>query len=264
MAAHCGVMAALLAQMGMGGPLGIADDGKYTIYDAFSGAMNLEEITRDLGEVFWITRHGGFKRYPCCGDIHTGIDALLKIVTENDVPPADIVEIIHRVHPSRAKVIDDNPLRSHCAQYILAVAAVRREIDSDTIVTDLRLTDPLIRELCRRTKLVGDPANEALGVGSAVVEVRMRDGRHFREAVTRWRGQAAPPPPGTGVEQPHDGIVDQRQNLLTRAELEEKFLKLATTRISLDRARQLMALVNDLEALDDTGRLMALLSVPER
>src|SRR5713101_7039000 len=183
MAAHCGVMAALLAKMGMGGPLGIADAGKYTIYDAFSGTMRLEEVTRDLGKLFWITRHGGFKRYPCCGDIHTGIDALLKIVTENDLQPTEILEIVHRVHPSRANVIDNNPLKSHCAQYIMAVAAVRREIDTDTIVVDLRQTDPLVRDLSQRTQLVGDPAAEALGVGSAIVEVRTRDGRSFREAV---------------------------------------------------------------------------------
>jgi 2-methylcitrate dehydratase PrpD len=272
MAAHCGVMAALLAQMGMGGPLGIADDGKYTIYDAFSGAMHLEEVTRDLGELFWITRYGGFKRYPCCGDIHSGIDALLKIVTENDLQPAEIVEIVHRVHPSRAKVIDNNPLKSHCAQYIMAVAAVRREIGSDTIVTDLRLTDPLIRDLSRHTRLVGDAVNEALGVGSAVVEVRARDGRVFREVFrpSHLRPEAAHAidlhsrepgmrPAREAVEIGHGA----EEKPFTRAELEEKFLRLAAARIRPDHAERLLAMVNRLEELDDTARLMELLAVPE-
>jgi 2-methylcitrate dehydratase PrpD len=272
MAAHCGVMAALLAQMGMGGPLGIADDGKYTIYNAFSGAMHLEEVTRDLGELFWITRYGGFKRYPCCGDIHSGIDALLKIVTENDLPPAEIVEIVHRVHPSRAKVIDNNPLKSHCAQYIMAVAAVRREIDSDTIVTDLRLTDPLIHDLSRHTRLVGDAANEALGVGSAIVEVRARDGRVFREAFrpSHLRPEAAH---ATDLHSREPGMRPSREAVeighgaqekpFTRAELEEKFLRLAAARIRPDHAERLLAMVNRLEELDDTARLMELLAVPE-
>lgn len=243
MAAHCGVMAALLARSGMGGPPGIADAGKYTIYDAFSGAMRLEEVTADLGLVYWITRHGGFKQYPCCGDIHSGLDALLKIVTENDLQPEEIAEIVHHVHPLRVKVIDDSPLKSHCAQYIMAVAAVRRKIDSDAIVTDLRLTDPAIRALSRRTKLIGDPANEELGVGSAIVEVRTKAGRHFREAVTCWRGHA--------------------RNPLTRSELEQKFLRLATTRIPPHRAERLLEIVNRLEELDDTSRLMDLLAMPE-
>jgi 2-methylcitrate dehydratase PrpD len=272
MAAHCGVLAAVLAKMGMGGPLGIADDGKYTIYDAFSGTMRLEEVTRDLGTLFWITRHGGFKRYPCCGDIHTGIDALLTIVTENDLPPAEILEIIHRVHPSRANVIDNNPLKSHCAQYIMAVAAVRRQIDTDTIVVDLRQTDAKVRDLSQRTQLVGDPAAEALGVGAAIVEVRTRDGRSFREAVrpVHLRPEAAhamdlrSSEPGMRPSREAAERGDSHEERpLTRAELEEKFLRLATTRIRSDRAEQLLAMVNDLEELDDTARLMELLAVPE-
>ena len=260
MAAHCGTLAAMLARMGMGGPLGIADAGKYTIYDAFSGDLHadevrrsrqadglaephLEEVTRDLGQVFWITRHHGFKRYACCGDIHSGLDALLTIITDHDLAPQDILGIVHRVHPSRAKVIDNNPLRSHCAQYIMAVAAVRRQIDSDTITTDLRLTDPLIRDVSQRTHLIGDPAVDALGVGSAIVEVRTRDGRLVREAVRHWRGHA--------------------ENPLSRAEIEEKFIRLATTRIRAERAERLLTLINNLDGLDDTARLMDVLSVPE-
>jgi 2-methylcitrate dehydratase PrpD len=272
MAAHCGVMAALLAKMGMGGPLGIADAGKYTIYDAFSGTMRLEEVTRDLGTLFWITRHGGFKRYPCCGDIHTGIDALLKIVTVNQLQPAEILEIVHRVHPSRANVIDNNPLKSHCAQYILAVAAVRHQIDSDTIVVDLRRTDPLIRDLSQRTQLVGDPAVEPLGVGAAIVELRTRDGRSFRQAMrpVHLRPEAAHAMDSRSSEpgmrssreaaEPGDS---QEERPLTRAELEEKFMKLATARVSPDRAAQLLEMVNRLETLDDTAQLMGLLRVDE-
>jgi 2-methylcitrate dehydratase PrpD len=273
MAAHCGVLASLLAKMGMGGPHGIVDDGKYTIYDAFSGTMRLEEIPQDLGKLFWITRHGGFKRYPCCGDIHTGIDALLKIVIENDLQPSGILEIVHRVHPSRAKVIDNNPLKSHCAQYIMAVAAVRRQIDTDTIVVDLRQTDAKVRDLSQRTQLVGDPATEPLGVGAAIVEVRTRDGRSFREAVrpVHLRPEAAQAMDSRSGEpgmRRARGAAERgeshKERPLTRAELEEKFLKLATTRIRSDRAEQLLAMVSDLEELDDAARLMELLAAPER
>lgn len=181
-------------------------------------------------------------------------------------------EIIHRVHPSRASVIDNNPLKSHCAQYIMAVAAVRRQIDSDTIVVDLRQTDPLVRDLSRRTQLVGDPATAALGVGAAIVEVRTRDGRSFREAVrpVHLRPEAAhamDPRSSEPGMRPARGAVERgggcEERPLTRAELEEKFLRLATTRIRADRAEQLLVMVNALEELDDTARLMELLAVPE-
>src|SRR5579859_1217506 len=118
--------------------------------------MYLEELTRNLGVDFYITQRGGFKQYQCCGDIHSGLDGLIKIVTENDLQPEEITEIVHHPHSGRAAVIDNNPLRSHCSQYIMAVAAVRRGIDSDTILSDLRETDPEIREMAKRTRLVGD------------------------------------------------------------------------------------------------------------
>lgn len=245
MAVHCGVMAAYLAQMGMGGPLGIVDDNKFTIYDAFSGAMHLEELTRDLGKIFWITRRGGFKRYQCCGDIFSGLDGLLKIMTDHDLKPGDIAEIIHHPHSGRAPVIDNNPLRSHCSQYVMAVAAVKGGIDSDTIVADLRQTDPEVREMAKRTRLVGDAEElmPSLGPGAAVVDVTTHDGRHFRETIAYWRGHEKNPVP--------------------RSELDEKFFTLATKRVPRARAEQIYVMINDLENLGDLARLMELLSVPE-
>jgi 2-methylcitrate dehydratase PrpD len=239
MAAHHGVVAALLAQMGMGGPLGILDDGKYSIYEAFTGAVHLDELTRELGEVFWITRHSGFKPYPCCGGgaIHTAIAALLKIVHENDLSPDDIVEIVDRVTPGQ-----DDPvlLKSHCTEYVLAVAAGRGEIAPDAIVVDYRAEDPCVGELFGRTRLVADEAVAALGPAAATVEVRTRDGRFFRE---------------TGVHRPGSPEAPQ-----TPEQLEAKFLRLATTRIGWPAAERVRDLVRRLEELPDAAELVALLS----
>jgi 2-methylcitrate dehydratase PrpD len=245
MAAHCGVISALLAKMGMGGPLGIVDRNKYSIYDAFSGEMEpaLEEATADLGELFWITRAHGFKRHACCGDIHSGIDGLIRIVTEHDLRPEDIAEVVHHTHPARAKVIDDNPLKSHNAQYVMAVVAVHREVPPDAIVVDYRETDPRVRSMAERTRMIGDIADPELGPGAAIVDVRTRDGRSFREKVARWRGH--------------------QENPLTQAEIEEKFFRLATMRISRDAAERVKGICDELEKLDDVARLMELLAVPE-
>jgi 2-methylcitrate dehydratase PrpD len=243
MAAHSGVMAALLAKLGMGGPLGIADSGKYDIYDAFSGIREsaIEETTSDLGELFWITRRGGFKRHPCCGDIHSGIDALVTVVEREGLEPEQIGKIVHRVHPARAQVIDNNPLKSHCSQYVMAVAAVFRAIPADTIVRDYRSTDARVADLATRTSLVADPAVQV--PQGAIVEVETRDGRRFVESLSYWRGHLQDP--------------------FSDAELREKFMRLATSRISHASAERVMAIVDDLERLDDATRLMELLAVPE-
>jgi len=241
LAARGGVTAALLAQMGFGGPPAILDAGKYSIYDAYAGEMHLERVTEGLGESLWITRTGGFKRHPCCGDIHTGLDALLAIVQEHRIAAADVEAIVHRVKADRAPVIDNNPLKSHCAQYIMAVAAVHGKIAPQDILEDRR-ADPRIRSLSARVRLVGDPAMDAWPAQApAVVEVTTKDGRTYSARVDWAKGR--------------------RENPMTRAELEQKFIELATTRISRDAAARLMELVYDLDRVADVNDVAALLRV---
>ena len=84
---------------------------KYNIFDAFSGAMDLEALTRNLGTEFFIEQADGFKRYPCCGDIHSGLDAILSLVETHNLQPGDIASITHMVKPVRRLIIDNNPLK---------------------------------------------------------------------------------------------------------------------------------------------------------
>lgn len=142
MAAGGGVTCALLAGLGFGGPEAVLDPGKYSIYDAYAGEMHLERLTEGLGERLWIAQAGGFKRYACCGDIHTGLDALLTIMEKHHLTAHDIDRIVHHVKADRATVIDNNPLKSHCSQYVLPVAAVRGRIVPDDILVDRRVDDP--------------------------------------------------------------------------------------------------------------------------
>ena len=244
MAARGGVTAALLAQMGFGGPPAILDGGKYSIYDAYAGEMHLDRLTEGLGETLWITKHYGYKRHPCCGDIHSGVDALLSILDEHRISAEDVAAIVHRVKADRAPVIDNNPLKSHCAQYIMAVAAVRRKIESADILEDRR-ADPRIKSLSERVRLVGDPEMDPWPAHSpAVVEVATRDGRTLVARVDEARGR--------------------RENPMTKAELEQKFMGLATTRISRSEAARLMETVYRLDRVADVGTVAALLRVAPR
>jgi len=240
-AAQSGVRAALLAARGYGGPLGIVDAGKYDIYDAFSGEHHPERLTAGLGTDFRILSAGGYKRYPCCGDIHTGLDALLAILARHDLPPERIARITHAVHPERFNVIDNNPLRSHCAQYIMAVAAVERGITPDVILVDRRQTDPRVAAMAARTTLVADEAFRAGAAGQgAWVEVETTDGAVYREEVSHFRGTL--------------------RNPLTPAEIRAKFFDFAGRRLGAGRAEAVAGLVDRLETLPDIGALMAALA----
>ncbi len=239
-AAQSGTRAALLAKKGMGGPIRILDDTKYSIYDAYSGAMHLERLVKGLGTEYRILEADGYKPYPCCGDIHSGLDALLSIRQKHGLRAEEIAGITHWVKPTRHKVIDNNPLKSHNAQYIMAVAAVTGRIDPNDILVDRR-SEPAIADLYRRTQLLPEPAlNEVTDGAPAIVEVRLRDGRTFQERVNYRKGS--------------------RQNPFTTEELQEKFLRWATTRIKEEQARRIIALTARLEDLQDVGELANLLA----
>ncbi len=240
LAARNGTQAALLAAKGFGGPQGILDDIKYNIFEAYSGAMNLVEITRALGTDFAITRHDGFKKYPCCYDIHTGLDALLKILNDHNITAPQIEQITHTVSATRRSVIDNNILKSHNAQYIMSVVAVERQLLWDDFLKDRRL-EPEIGNMFRRVKLTGSqeladtPYHEP-----AIVEVKTKDGNRYTERVDLPRGHL--------------------KNPMTQDEVEQKFRRLAKTAVSEARSEKIMEIVNRLETVPSVRELTSLLA----
>lgn len=235
-AARNGVTAGLLAELGFGGPRGIFDPMKYNIFDAYSGTMHLDELSQNLGSDFYIERTEGFKQYPCCGDIHSGLDALLYIIDEHNLQPDEIASITHLVNPQRQLVIDNNPLRSHNAQYIMAIAAVERKIDLDDFVKDRR-SESMIATMHQKITLQG--TDELDLPGSAKVEVKTMDGKTYVKRVEYRKGN--------------------RNNPLSQDELETKFIRLATEVVSDSRAHEIMAVVQRLEEIDDIGKIIELM-----
>lgn len=241
LAARNGVQAALLAAQGFGGPQGILDDIKYNIFDAYSGAMNLAEITRDLGTDFAITRHDGFKKYPCCYDIHTGLDALLKILSEHNLKTAQIEQITHTVSATRRSVIDNNILKSHNAQYIMAVVAVERQLLWDDFLKDRR-SEPEIGEMFKRVKLTGSQELAASPYHEpAIVEVETKDGNRYAERADLPRGHL--------------------KNPLNSEEIEQKYRRLASAAVNEARVQKILEMVNRLETLSSVRELTKYLSL---
>jgi 2-methylcitrate dehydratase PrpD len=153
---------------------------------------------------------------------------------------AQIQSIDHWVKPARVNVIDDNFLKSHNAQYILAIAATTGAIDPDDILIDRR-EDAAIADLYRRASLYGDPALDEITDGApAIVEVQTQEGHIYRERVDYAKGN--------------------RQNPLTQAELHGKFLRWATTSIDGRQAERIIEMTARLEQLDDIGELALLLA----
>jgi len=244
-AARNGVTAGLLAERGFGGPKGIFDPMKYNIFDAFSGTMHPEELTQNLGAEFYIERADGFKQYPCCGDIHSGIDALLEILNERNLHPNEIAQITHQVKATRRPVIDNNPLRSHCAQYIMAVAAVEREIRWDDFLR-VRREEPAICAMAQKVRVAefarirdSPELSNSPAAAPAIVEVKTTSGQTFSKRVDFAKGRS--------------------ENPFSQAELEAKFVKWAAPVVREARALEIIATVQQLEELTNICELIEMI-----
>ena len=244
MAARNGVTAALLAKAGFGGPVAIFDHG-HTIFHAFSRGPHPDLLTADLGEKWNGVLELAIKPYSCVSFLHPGLDALIGLVRDEDLKPGDIESLAMRFPRSGVHCVDDNPLRSHCAQYILPVAVADREVRLGVFFDDRRLTDPAIAELSERVTVIPDDGElEELFpyCYATIIEVTTRDGRTFTRRNDIARGYPESP--------------------LSEEDLVAKFTTLASSVAPPDRVDALLACIAGLPKARSLSAYAELLGRP--
>lgn len=240
-AARNGATAALLAAHGFGGPPDIFD-GKFNIFGAFADTPRRDELTDGLGTRFLIDELA-IKLYSCCAFLHPGLDALDQILVEERLSVGEIDAIRLRFPRSGVALIDNNPLRSHCGQYILPIYALERKIIIDDILHDRR-GEPAIAALHDRVAVLGDDEldPEFPERYTSVTEVDSR-GRTFRRRVAYAKGC------------PENPIAD--------AELEQKFTALAGFVLDHGSAAQVVETIRAIADAPSVAELTALLAGPQ-
>jgi 2-methylcitrate dehydratase PrpD len=247
MAGRNGTTAALLASLGFGGPPDIFE-GPFNVLAAFGERQpdgqigRVAELSRDLGKDFRIM---GFaiKLYSCCAFLHPALDALLSILAQHPLDPEEVDKIDLRFPTNGTKLIDNNELKSHCAQYIVPIALTDRRVTIDDILRDRR-TDPRIAALARRVRVVpDDKLDESFPTRySTIVEVTTRGGQTYRERVDYARGCP--------------------ENPISLSEIRAKFTDLTVPTIGSDRSERIAGLVGQLDRLDRLSDLGAALCEP--
>lgn len=194
MAARNGVTAAMLASQGFGGPIGIFDHG-HTVFGAFSRKPAQHHLTDELGTRWDGIMELAIKPYSSVSFLHPGLDTLLGIARANKLAIEDVDSIVLRFPSSGTHCIDDNPLKSHCAQYILPVALSKEGLRVSDLFTDRRLSDPEVARLSARVTVVKD---DELDKGfpnlyDTIVEVKTTAGQTFSEKNGIARGYPEAP-----------------------------------------------------------------------
>ena len=189
MAARNGVTAALLASRGFGGPAAIFDHG-HTVFGAFSRKPQPHLLTDGLGTRFVGITELAIKPYASVSFLHPGLDALMNIVREHDLSIGDVERIVLRFPKSGTHCIDNNPLKSHCAQYILPVALSATGLNVIDLFVDRRETDAQVRRLSERITVLADDEldRDFPARYTTIVEVTTTSGQQYSRRNDAARG----------------------------------------------------------------------------
>ncbi|MCI0423524.1 MAG: MmgE/PrpD family protein [Acidobacteria bacterium] len=238
LASRHGVFAAHLASCGFGGPPAIFE-GKYPLGQAFTGQWNEAALFDGLGEKFKIMELY-FKLYACCAFIHPALDGFLDIGKSEGLRPDDIHHITLRFPKSGYKVIDNNALRSHCAQYVLALAAHKGRVEFYDILNDQR-SDPSIRSLSERITVIGDEEVDRTypDLYRSIIVVETKGGTRHTRDVTYPKGSP--------------------ENPLSHADLKDKFSTLTREVLTPQQGEEIAQTISQIEELEEISTLIRLL-----
>ena len=238
-AAEAGVTAALAAAEGVTGSLDIME-GEAGFGRAMGNGPDWERALATLGEDFHITRMT-FKNHACCGHAFAAIDGALALKARMGVAAGEIARV--RIGGYRATLevagIADPATAAEArfsTPYLVATALTHGSVRLAAF-EPARLEDAATRALMRRVEVALDPELDAAfpAQRAARVAIESRDGRSGEHLQPTRKGDPDMP--------------------LSDAELEHKYLELASPVLGEERARRLLARLWRLESeplLDST------------
>ncbi|HEX9868779.1 MAG TPA: MmgE/PrpD family protein [Candidatus Tectomicrobia bacterium] len=248
-AAMNGVTAAQLAQLGWTADATILE-APYGFCQLYAGTdhYNLDRIVKHLGNPFELLATGvAIKQYPCCAFTHRALDGLLALVQQHQLRADDVVGVECQVgRPTLEVLIHTRPQTGlegkFSMQYCLAAALLDKRIGLLSF-SDEKVRRPAAQQLSEQVTMTLHA--EAHHTGSSgeelpvMVAVRLTDGSTVSTAVQHPKGHPANP--------------------LSTIALQDKFEDCAYGVLERPDIRQVIELVQDLEQVEDIGRLMDVL-----
>ncbi|PCJ40038.1 MAG: 2-methylcitrate dehydratase [SAR86 cluster bacterium] len=244
-AAQNGIVATELAALGFTGGKD-ALDPPWGFFQTFSHGQGFdaERIVGKLGNPHTIVSPGvSIKPYPCGVLGHPTMDAMRRLVIDNDVDANDIVAIRVRagsniLNPLRYPIANNELEAKFCPAFMMSAIALRRKAGIHEFNDEFVCSEP-VQALMRKVECVLDPDIEAQGWEKirSTVEVDMADGRTLvQKADERYRG---------GPDLP-----------FSRDDLFEKFSDCASLVLSDEEINKVFALVESLETCTDIKELV--------
>ncbi len=226
LAVQAGVLAALMAKEGYTGTEEIFE-GKEGLMDVYGPAWNEDRLVDGLGDTFRIMECS-LKAFPTEALTHTPITATLKAVSEHNIQPEQIKEVLVTTTARAYDILfdpakyepDSRETADHSLPYCIARAILDREI-TITSFDDDHLQDPRLKALMPKIKGEADAEFESMFPTKqpARVVIRTTDGQEHSVYLERPKGSPREP--------------------LTEEELDEKFTALTDAYLTDEGRRRI-------------------------
>jgi len=163
-AAHSGMVAALLSRKGFKGPSSILE-GRDGFLHAYSNGADPSKVLEGIGSRFQILRTS-VKPHACCRYMQPPIDAVLKIVNENNLRPEQVKQIKVGVLRAGAPLIAEpaeskhNPQSIVDAQFSMPFGAAAALLYGKAGLKEFQLStirSRPVREMMRKVECIVDP-----------------------------------------------------------------------------------------------------------
>jgi 2-methylcitrate dehydratase PrpD len=246
-AAENGVTAVELAARGFtAGDDGL--DGEWGFFQVTGGGADLPRIVAALGKPFSIVEPGvSFKPYPCGSLGHPTMDAMLKLVTANDVKPDQVKAVRVRagtniLNPLRYQIAKTELEGKFCLPFMMTSILLRRRAGIREFTDEFVASAP-VQSLMPRVTTVFDQAIENRGFDKmrSIVEVDLADGRTLTQpSDERYRGSP--------------------ENPFSRADLHAKFTDCASLVLTPPRIAKALEAIESVERLKSVRELSAALA----
>jgi len=201
MATEAGVRAAMLAATGYSGPVELFE-GKEGVFEVVGNVeWDASKMLEGLGSEFLITECG-YKAFPTEALTHQPITAVLELMSENNIDPHEVTEVLIKTTTRGADILSDpskyeprtKETADHSLPYCIAVAATKGNVLPSDFEEEA-LTDPFVWETLPKIKVIADPEIDAMfpGVKRAIVKITTQDGRSCTIQEDHAKGRAERP-----------------------------------------------------------------------
>ena len=242
-AAGNGLLAAWIARAGFTGAAHILE-GPQGMAAGMSTDADPARLTDRLGSR-WALLETSFKYHASCRHTHPAADALLAVVRAHHLKIGDIASVTARVHQGAIDVLGPvvDPATVHQSKFSMGtvLGLIAKHQRASIHEFDAALTDPEIADFRGRVRMVFDPEVDGAYPGRWIgrVTVVTRDGHTLEGRVDSPKGDP--------------------DNTLSRAELEEKALRIAPygNTATAAEVERLIAKVWDIAGAARVGTLMS-------